>query len=93
MSKDDIHERFAASLRDKTDDELELLAMKSPATHFACFCTIKDEDNRTIQPVPNVLQLRMSEAYETLKALGVRIRLIVVKPRRAGCSSFASHIV
>jgi hypothetical protein len=34
----------------------------------------------------------MSEAYETLKDLGLRVRIIITKPRRAGCSSFVEHI-
>lgn len=90
---DDLTERFADSLTGKTDEEIEALAYLSPAVHFACFVTIRDKNNRPIQPVPNILQIRMSEAYETLSSMGVRVRIIVVKPRRAGCSTFASHIL
>ena len=93
MTADRIEERFDATLQDKTDDELKLLAITSPAVHFSLFCTIRDKDNKVIHPAPNVMQLRMSEAYETLRDMGAKIRIIVVKPRRAGCSSFASHIV
>lgn len=82
-----------AALADGSDTDLLAAAMKSPAIHFACFVTIKDKDNKVITPEPNILQLRMSETYETLRDLGVKVRIIVCKPRRAGCSSFSSHIV
>ncbi len=84
---------FMAGLADMDDAEIAALAYLSPAYHFASFVTIRDAGGNTIRPKPNILQLRMSEAYETLRDLGVKVRLIVVKPRRAGCSSFASHIV
>jgi hypothetical protein len=75
-----------------SDDEILTAAMASPAVHFSLFCRIKDEDNRIISPRPNVLQLRMAETYETLKSIGIRVRILVTKPRRAGCSSFVEHI-
>jgi hypothetical protein len=90
---DEMIEAFRASLVGKTDEELLGLALLSPAIHFATCVQIKDKNNRRIQPIPNILQLRMSQAYEVLKAMAVRIRIIVTKPRRAGCSTFASHIV
>lgn len=93
MEADQITKRFADSLRGKTAEELQLLALKSPAVHFSLFVTIRDKNNKVIVPKPNVLQLRMSEAYETLKAMGVKVRIIVTKPRRAGCSTFGTHIV
>lgn len=90
---DPIIWRFRAALEGKEPEEIEELAYLSPAVHFACFVTIKNKQNDTISPVPNILQLRMSEAYETLHSLGVKIRIVVVKPRQTGCSTFASHIV
>lgn len=92
---DRIIERFSESLaeaRAKGPEELAALALISPAVHFACFVTIRNKDNQVITPVPNILQLRMSEAYETLRALGIKVRIICVKPRQVGCSSFAGHI-
>lgn len=85
--------KFAALLATASEEEIEAMALISPAVHFACYTTIRDKDNRDIHPVPNIMQLRMSKAYETLRDLGTKVRIIVVKPRRAGCSSFASHIV
>lgn len=86
---------FAGWLAGMDDEELSALAMRSPALHFATCVTIKDRNNRPLEnPLPNVLQLRMSRAYETLLERGVgKIRLIVVKPRQVGCSTFAQHMV
>lgn len=93
MEADNISQAFADSMRGKTAEELQLMALKSPAVHFSLFVTIRDKNNKVITPEPNVLQLRMSEAYETLKNMGVKVRIIVTKPRRAGCSTFGTHIV
>lgn len=93
MTVDPLIDAFRETLAGKTPQDIELLAVRSPAVHFSCYCTIRNKENIKEQPIPNILQLRMSEAYETLKAMGVKIRLIAVKPRQTGCSSFASHIV
>ncbi len=79
-------------LSEQPDEVILAAAVKSPAVHFALFCRIKDDNNNVIDPSPNTLQLQISEAYETLKDLGVRVRIIITKPRRAGCSSFVEHI-
>lgn len=87
-------DRFSSYLATASREDIEAMATRSPAVHFACYCTIRDKDNKEIQgPPPNIMQLRMSKAYETMRDLGAKVRIIVVKPRRAGCSSFASHIV
>lgn len=90
---DTLETEFAALLRDRTDEEIETLAFGSPAVHFAVYCQIRDKNNEVVSPVPNILQLRLSEAYETLAAMGVRVRIIATKPRRAGCSTFCAHIL
>jgi hypothetical protein len=69
------------------------MALGSPAVHFATCVTIHNKDNEVERPVPNILQLRMSEVYEVCMMLGVACRMIVCKPRQVGCSTFASHIV
>lgn len=84
--------KFAQRLANASEDELLALAVKSPAVHFACFTTIRNDSNEKTSPIPNELQLRMSQAYETVRELGIRVRIQVVKPRRAGCSTFAAHI-
>jgi hypothetical protein len=98
MATDRIIERFRASLHEadgktlKKGEELQLMALKSPAVHFALFTTITDVDNNIRPPVPNILQLRMSQVYETLLDMGIPPRIIVVKPRQVGCSTFAAEV-
>lgn len=84
---------FLAALAHAPDVEFEAAAIASPAVHFALYCQIRDQDNNLIRdPMPNILQLRMCEAFETIRAMGIKVRIIVTKPRRAGCSSFVEHI-
>jgi hypothetical protein len=86
-------EQTMATLASANEVDVMAAAYASPVVHFALFCSIYDKDNNLIHcPEPNILQLRMSEAFETLKLLGLRVRIIVTKPRRAGCSSFVEHI-
>jgi hypothetical protein len=87
-----LQERFRENMRGKSDAELAEMALGSPAVHFASCVTIHNKDNEVTRPVPNILQLRMSEVYELCMALGVPCRMIVCKPRQVGCSTFASHI-
>ena len=93
MKASETIRRFAERLNQATAEEIEVMAYQSPAVHFAIYTTIRDKNNQTIHPKPNILQLRMSEAFETLRDLGVKVRIICVKPRQVGCSSFASHIL
>ncbi|MCE5310431.1 MAG: hypothetical protein LLG20_22570 [Acidobacteriales bacterium] len=89
----EIVRKFSDMLATSTQDKLEALAYNSPATHFCLFMEIKDKNGRWIRPKPNVLQLRISETIETIRAKcpGTRIRIIAVKPRRAGLSTFSLH--
>lgn len=89
----EIVHRFRQMLDTSTEEELQALAYNSPAVHFALFLEIKDKNNRWIRPEPNVLQLRISETIETIRARcpGLRVRIIGVKPRRAGLSTFSLH--
>lgn len=94
LAEDPLVTAFRESLEGRTDEELLALALQSPAIHFATCITIRDKNNRVLpNPVPNILQLRISQAYETLRAMGVKVRVIVVKPRRAGCTTFCSECV
>ena len=85
--------RFREGMRGLSDEDLGVMAMRSPAVHFASCVRIQNKDNEPIQPVPNILQLRMSEVYEVCMEMGVPCRMIVCKPRQVGCSTFGSHIV
>lgn len=92
MSREpEIVTRFRTLLETTSEEDLTAIAYNSPAVHFALFMEIRDKNNRFIRPEPNVLQLRVSEAIETLREQcpGLRIRLIGVKPRRAGLSTFS----
>lgn len=86
-----IVQRFRHMLETSTEEELQALAYNSPAVHFALYLEIKDKNGRWIRPEPNVLQLRISETIETIRARcpGLRVRIIGVKPRRAGLSTFS----
>lgn len=88
-----IVQRFADGIANASEDELLERAATSPAVHFACFTSIRDKNNQLIDgPTPNILQLRISEAYETVRDLGIKIRLVIVKPRQTGCSTFSAHV-
>lgn len=95
MSADTLVEDFARMLEGVSDEEALAYAYNSPAIHFTSCVTILDKNKQPLpNPIPNILQLRMSAAYETLLDLGVlKIRIICVKPRQVGCSTFAQHIV
>ena len=88
-----IVEDYERLCRDSTEEELKAYAYNSPAMHFGLCMEILDKNNRYIRPKPNVLQLRISEVIETIRdeCPGLRARIIAVKPRRAGCSTFSLH--
>lgn len=73
-------------------EDVYAIARSSPVSHFATCVQILDKQNELISPRPNILQRRMSEAYETLMLLGLPARILVCKPRQVGCSTFATHI-
>jgi len=87
----EIVQRFRSLLDESTEEELQVHAYNSPAMHMALYMEIKDKNNKWIRPEPNVLQLRVSEVIETIRERcpGTRIRIIGVKPRRAGLSTFS----
>lgn len=76
-----------------TPEDLAGFAAASPAIHFGTFVQIHNKENRLITPIPNILQLRMSQVYEQCQAWGIPCRMLVCKPRQVGCSTFAAHIV
>ncbi len=87
----EIVTRFREFLESSTEEELHARAYNSPAVHFSLFMEIKNKEGAWVRPMANVLQLRISETIETLRDLcpGVKIRIIGVKPRRAGLSTFS----
>lgn len=85
--------RYRQLLATSTEEELTAQAYNSPALHFGLCMEIKDKNGRYIRPIPNVLQLRISEVIETVRhrCPGLRVRIIGVKPRRSGLSTFSLH--
>lgn len=83
---------FAERLRGLSVRELAALARLSPAVHFATCVQILDKANDLIRPVPNILQLRISAAFEAFEAIGVALRAVVCKPRQTGGSTFVGHV-
>ena len=68
-------------------------AALSPAVHFTAFVEIPDKTGNVIRPIPNILQLRMSECYETCRAIGRPCYMVVCKPRQTGCSTFGAEMM
>lgn len=84
--------RFAAHLARLSNREIAALARLSPAVHFATCVRIFNKANELIRPVPNILQLRISAAFEAFEAIGVPLRAVVCKPRQTGGSTFVGHV-
>lgn len=83
---------FVDKLRSLTSRQLAAVARLSPAVHFATCVRIFDKRNELIRPIPNILQLRISAAFEAFEAIGVPLRAVICKPRQTGGSTFVGHI-
>ena len=83
---------FAEKLRSLSPKELAAMVAASPAVHFSTCVRIFDKNNNLVRPVPNILQLRISAAYEAFQAIGVPLRAVVCKPRQTGGSTFVGHV-
>lgn len=75
-----------------TNEEAVALVQGSPLVHFAGFVTIEDKEHTRIRPVPNILQHRIAEAYEWCLANKIPPRIMVLKPRQKGSSTFCGHV-
>jgi hypothetical protein len=87
-----------------SDHDLVELLKSSPEVHFKASMQIEDKGNRVIRPTPNILQHRISEAYEVLQELATEdengnvawnrgCNLLVLKPRQEGSSTFCTALV
>lgn len=63
-----------------------------PLIHFAAFTQIEGKEHEWITPTPNCLQLDIAEAYDWCMANNVPCRLIILKPRQVGCSTFCAEL-
>ena len=77
-----------------TDAFLNLL-LGSPILHFSTFVTIEDKDKKRVRldgtegnSKPNILQYRMNAAYEWFRENNLPIRIMVLKCRQDGSSTF-----
>ena len=82
-----------------TDAQLVALVQGSPLVHFTGFVTIEDKDHKRIMlngqegnGLPNILQRRIAEAYDWCIENGIPARLMVLKPRQKGSSTFTGHL-
>lgn len=68
------------------------LVRGSAITHFAGFVTIEDKSHERIKPKPNILQIRIAEAYEWCLLEAIPPRIMVLKPRQVGSSTFTGEL-
>lgn len=73
--------------------ETMFLLRSSPAVHFENCIKILDKQNRLISPKCNVLQRRMARVYQECMQRALPCRMLVLKPRQVGCSTFAAEIL
>lgn len=58
------------------------------------FCVLIEDKQKDMVPFdPNIYQQRMSQVYETMQDLGIPTRMICLKPRQTGSSTFSTMIV
>lgn len=89
----EIVQKYLHLVNSHDEDTLSAMAYNSPALHFGLFMEIRNKSGKWIRPTPNVLQLRISQVIETVRDTcpGMKIRIVAVKPRRAGLSTFSLH--
>ena len=92
LSGDIVSGKAAPLLAKLTAEQIVALVQASPLIHFAGYVTIEDKEHTRIRPVPNVLQYRIAEAYEWCIANGIPPRIMVLKPRQKGSSTFCGHV-
>ncbi len=76
----------------QTHAEIRAFVKQSVLFHFSAFTQIENKKNLWIDPTPNALQLDIAEAYQWCIENGVPCRLIILKPRQVGCSTFCAEL-
>lgn len=64
----------------------------NPLIHFAGFTKIENKEHAWVNPIPNVLQFDLAEAYQWCIDNKVPCRIMALKPRQVGCSTFCAQI-
>ena len=73
-------------------EEAVALLQGSPIVHFATMVTIENKKHEREVAVPNILQMRVDEAYGLCMQRGIAPRLQMLKPRQTGCSTICGHL-
>lgn len=68
------------------------MVLANPLIHFAGFTEIEGKSHTWFKPVPNRLQFDIAEAYQYCVANNLPCRLIILKPRQVGCSTFCAEV-
>ena len=68
------------------------LCRTQPLIHFTGFVDIEMKDHQWRKPTPNTLQFQIAEAYNWCMENRVPCRLIILKPRQVGCSTFCVEL-
>jgi hypothetical protein len=93
MTASELKSAFWGQIRGcATKDALVSLAYTSPAAHLACFTKIPNKEGDLEVLRPNILQLRVSQVYETCQALNLPCRIVVCKIRQCGGTEIGLHI-
>ncbi len=85
-------ETFEEMQLPETEEEIRAFIKSSVLTHFTACTKIEDKKNKWIQPIPNALQFEIAEAYDWCIENNVPCRLIILKPRQVGCSTFVGQL-
>lgn len=72
--------------------ELRAIIEAQPLIHFAAFTEIQNKKRQWVRPIPNQLQRDIAEAYDWCMRMGIPCRLIILKPRQVGCSTFVGEL-
>lgn len=68
------------------------LVRSNPLIHFAGFTQIETKEHVWQNPLPNALQYDIAAAYQFCLEEGIACRLIILKPRQVGCSTFCGEV-
>jgi hypothetical protein len=87
-----IPEVEAPKIPDMTAEIGIEMVRNSPLVHFAGFTEIEDKEHVWRTPIPNILQFSISDAYQYCLDNSIPIRLIILKPRQVGCSTYCAAV-
>lgn len=78
----------AIDFRKLTPQQNRAIIESNPLLHFGAFLQIEKKNNAWERPAPNILQRKIAEAYAFCMERGIPCRLVILKPRQVGCSTF-----